>query len=345
MSAVIKGIYNTFLFDSEHGLQLDAIYPTSHPQDARVPVFVHYHGGGMAAGSRRDMFFAQEWMRDILPSKGFLVIFADYRLLYPSTADDIITDVHTLFSYISDPNTELAQSLASLGITIDASHIVVNGASGGNYAAKAAATLPTVIPRPIAWVDLWGQGGNWFSDSLVKPYDITKYTVGLLYDEARAIQLEEAGGGEVVTDDPFVPLEGGKRSDKLGRFSMVAYWLRQGTFLDHLFSAPGLGAKLAAVEPQHRPSLIPPERVHLLLPITPITCPAYLIHGTTDKMCPISESKAIERDMKQLGLEVVVDWVENGEHGLWDTDTRKPVATLGETIEKVVAWVEEKARA
>ncbi|WVQ77388.1 hypothetical protein IAR50_007073 [Cryptococcus sp. DSM 104548] len=348
MSTTPDAIYNTFLFDSQIGLQLDAIYPTLQPRhdnaNVKVPVFIHYHGGGIGAGSRRDMYFCQEWMRDILPAKGFLVIFADYRLLYPSTADDIIADVHTLFAYLANPSTDLSQSLAALGLSIDPSRIVVNGASGGNYPAKAAATLPSVLPRPIAWVDLFGVGGDWLSDFSVKPFDITKALVSIQYDEAKAVELEEAGGGPVVVDDPSEALEGGRRRDVRGRFSMVVYWLKKGTFIDHLLSSPGLGAKLASTPAEHRAALVPADKAHLLLPITPTTCPAYLIHGTTDRMCPISESEAIERDMKGMGLEVEVDWVKNGEHGLWDTDTGKPVASLGETVERVVKWIEEKVQ-
>ncbi|TYJ56262.1 hypothetical protein B9479_003108 [Cryptococcus floricola] len=54
-----------------------------------------------------------------LPSKGFLVLSADYCLLYPSTADDIIADVHTLFSYVASPTTELSSALSSQGPTLD----------------------------------------------------------------------------------------------------------------------------------------------------------------------------------------------------------------------------------
>ncbi|ODO04936.1 hypothetical protein I350_05547 [Cryptococcus amylolentus CBS 6273] len=334
----------TFVYDANYGTKLDAYLPTFGPQDkSRVPVIVHFHGGGLVAGSRNDILLSS-WISETLPSKGFLVLSADYRLLYPSTADDIIADVHTLFSYVASPTTELSSALSSRGLTLDTTRIVVSGESGGNFPAKAAATLASVQPRPIAWLDRFGQGGDWLADHYVKPYDALPFTKFVRYEETHAIELDQQGGGKVVTESGSRPREDGRIRDDLGRFDLYVYWLKEALYVDRFLELPGISAKLAAVPYSKRLALIPAEKRHLLLPITPHTCPAFIAHGTADGMVSIGESEAIAKEMEEQGLEVEKRWREGDSHGFFDIVTLQPSAGSEKLVKDILCWIDKKVK-
>ncbi|WVQ77380.1 hypothetical protein IAR50_007065 [Cryptococcus sp. DSM 104548] len=329
----------TFVYDAKHDIKLDAYLPSQYGVHGKVPALVHFHGGGIVTGSRNDGFFIP-FLREELPAKGIVVISADYRLLLPSTAQDILDDVHTLFHYISSQHTELAHYLSSANLSIDPARIIVSGASGGNYPAKAAATIPSVIARPLGWLDFYGEAGDWLDDFWVKPYDVTPHMAYYKYDEAKAEELEKTGGGKVISDSPVVFGVDLVATDPDNRFGLFVHWLKNGTTLDNLLSSPGLAAKLARVPRSERLALIPTDKRHLLLPVTPQTCPAYLVHGTADGMVPLGDSKAIERDMKELGLEVKTDYVEGAAHGLREPTTRAPVGSMPLIVDGVCKWID-----
>ncbi|WVQ77390.1 hypothetical protein IAR50_007075 [Cryptococcus sp. DSM 104548] len=339
-----QNVPETFVYDPRYDTKLDAYLPTSGVEDKdRLPVFVHFHGGGIVAGSRNDVLLGS-WISDTLPSKGFLVISADYRLLFPSSADDIITDVHTLFAYLASPASALSSALSAKGFKLDAKRMVVSGESGGNVPAKAAATLSSVQPRPIAWLDRFGQGGDWLSDHYVKPYDASPFTKFITYEESRALELEKQGGGEVVTESASWPREDGRVRDDLKRFDLYIYWLKEALYVDRLLGLPGITAKLAAVPHTQRLDLIPAEKRHLLLPITPHTCPAFIAHGTADGMVAIGESKAIAKEMEEQGLEVETRWRDGDGHGFFDAVTLQPSEGAEKLVEDILEWVERKVK-
>ena len=83
----------------------------------------------------------------------WVFISANYRLLIPITAHDIVDDVNNLFTFIrSDLST---QDLGEHKIRIDSDRIAVGGESFGGYCAKLAALY--VKPKPKALVTFYGQ--------------------------------------------------------------------------------------------------------------------------------------------------------------------------------------------
>lgn len=132
----------TVTFDAKHGLQLDAYLPsTSDTLNGRpfnVPVVIHYHRGGMLIGSKSDIyppFMPNAYALSLsfspagnsytypayLRSRKILLISPNYRLLFPSSADDMIEDVRSLFAYIASAETELSSVLYSNGLSADTS--------------------------------------------------------------------------------------------------------------------------------------------------------------------------------------------------------------------------------
>ena len=88
---------------------------------------------------------------------------ADHRLVHPSTGFDIIEDVRALFAFLADPT--FSQKYLPDDIQLDPTRIAVIGASGGGYAARAAALYAQ--PKPKAVFLLYAMGGEFPSDHWV----------------------------------------------------------------------------------------------------------------------------------------------------------------------------------
>ncbi|UOH83564.1 hypothetical protein LQV05_006295 [Cryptococcus neoformans] len=177
---------------------------------------------------------------------------------------------------------------------------VVVGVSGGNYPARAAATLNSIVPRPIGWLDLFGMGGDWLLDFWINGVDVER-TMPLditLHDMAKADELMKTGGGAVVSEVESVLVDG-KATDELGRFNLWIAWQKRGIFLDYARNDTE-------------------EKRRLLLPITPDTPPTYVLHGKEDLLVPFEESLTLENDMKEQGLSIEIDWVDGADHVLRD---------------------------
>ncbi|ADV24077.1 hypothetical protein I305_02471 [Cryptococcus gattii E566] len=269
----------TVTFDAKHGLQLDAYLPsTSDTLNGRpfnVPVVIHYHRGGMLIGSKSDIY--PPFMPAYLRSRKILLISPSYRLLFPSSADDMIEDV------------------------------------------RSSATLSSIVPRPIGWLNLSGMVSDWLLDFWINGIDVER-TMPLdttVHDMAKADELMKTGGGAVVSEVESV-LVNGKATDELGRFNLWIAWQKRGIFLDYVLSEPGLSSRLAQVPYQSRLPMIPKEKRRLLLPITPSTPPTYVLHGKEDRLVPFEESLTLENDMKEKGLSIKIDWVHGADHLLRD---------------------------
>ncbi|KAL0245736.1 hypothetical protein I308_104871 [Cryptococcus tetragattii IND107] len=208
---------------------------------------------------------------------------------------DMIEDVRSLFAYIASAETELSSVLYSNGLSADTSRIVVVGVSGGNYPARAAATLSSIVPRPIGWLNLSGMGSDWLLNFWINGIDVER-TMPLdttVHDMAKADELMKTGGGAVVSAVESVLVDG-KATDELGRFNLWIAWQKWGIFLDYVLSEPGLSARLAQVPYQSRLQMIPKKKRRLLLPITPGTPPTYVLHGKEDLLVPFEESLTLE---------------------------------------------------
>lgn len=91
-----------------------------------------------------------------------------------------------------------------------------------------------------------------------------------------------------------------------------------GTYLDILCGHPGLGGQLAAVPAKDRPSHLPSQLKPLFpeLNLTSSFPPTALVHGTGDTIVLVGESLALAEALEGLGVEVQLELVEGGEHGL-----------------------------
>lgn len=241
-------------FDIEHDLQLDAYLPDMsdkvNDRALSVPVVIHYHRGGMLIGSKGGIY------PSFMPGK--------YTYLSHSVLLENLIKILSLPS-ISENSTHLPQLQITFPVlcgryntgravafhiyrfcrnraiihpafqrplSLDTSRIVVVGVSGGDYPARAAATLSSIVPRPIGWLDLFGVGGDWLLDFWINGVDVER-TMPLditLHDMAKADELMKTGGGAVVSEVESVLVDG-KLTGELGRFNLWIAWQKRASSL------------------------------------------------------------------------------------------------------------------
>jgi len=105
-------------------------------------------------------------LQERVTEAGYAFISADYRLMPPSTAHDIIDDIKDAFRFIrEDLNSQLSAAMYSAGCRsascylVDPNAIAVAGSSAGGQCALYAAMH--VSPKPKAMVLMYSMGGDY----------------------------------------------------------------------------------------------------------------------------------------------------------------------------------------
>lgn len=169
----------TFIYKhvDDLGIQLDLYLPdalNTNPgaTPISIPVLFNFHGGGLTVGNTRSWFPSwlkgepfglYEYSTDSIMSSdralkaGIAFISADYRLLPPSTAHDIVEDIQDAFRFVTEKLNPLLSS-TSIPFHIDGNAIAVSGCSAGGLCAYLSVTHAE--PRPKAVIALYAMGGD-----------------------------------------------------------------------------------------------------------------------------------------------------------------------------------------
>ncbi|CAG8122465.1 unnamed protein product [Penicillium salamii] len=257
----------------------------------------------MTAGSRRTVPYPS-WLYDHCQEKGYIFISADYRLCHPTTTFDQIEDAKALFKFLAGDFTHhLPQS-----VTLDTARIAVSGFSAGAYSARAACVY--AHPKPAVLLSVYGLGGDLLLDHWTRgrpPTSIAKFAD---LDEYPRLLADKT----VISDDS----EGGTGFSN--RFTLTVRWELDGTMLDGCFGAPGLGARLDALDYSRRDAAVPEDLKPGFLQsfVTENYPPSVFVHGTADEVVPDQESVHHHEQLVKLGVKSKLCLVKDGPHGLGD---------------------------
>lgn len=295
-------------------IKLD-LYIPPEPKQGLVPALVHFHGGGMIAGCRKTLFF-QHWLKDAMLEHGILFISADHRLLYPSTAFDIIADVKSLFAFLTSPS--FSETHLPSGVTLDASRIAVSGESGGGYATRAAGIVAE--PKPKALLLQYAQGGQLLDDHwlAVKDRDVPDPEGGIVTKESVAHLINDTQ--EPISDDPMPFLGDDAPNGDSGRTKLLLWWWRTGGFVDVVLGVNGMSKFLRGLTLAQREGFLPEalRKVILQTQLTEKFPPTFLLHGKDDKLVLPAESQLTYDRLMELGVEVELHMLEGAGHTLID---------------------------
>lgn len=165
-------------------------------------------------------------------------------------------------------------------------------------------------PKPAVLLSVYGLGGDLLLDHWTgsrPPTSIAKFAN--LDDYPRLI-----ADRSVISDDN----NGGTGASN--RFALTVQWELQGKMLDGCFGAPGLGAKLNALDYSSREAAVPEHLKPGFLQslVTENYPPSVFVHGTADDVVPDQESIHHHEQLVQLGVKSKLLLVKDAPHGLGD---------------------------
>lgn len=275
---------------------------------------------------------------------GILFISADHRLLYPSTAFDIITDVKNLFTFLASPS--FSETHLPPGVTLDTSRIAVSGESGGGYATRAAGIFAE--PKPKALLLQYAQGGQLLDDHwlAVKERDVPDPEGGIVSKESVAHLLNRPQ--EPISHDPMPFLGDDAPNGDSGRSKLLLWWWRTGGFVDVVLGVNGMSRFLRGLSLAQREGYIP-ETLRTAILQTQLTetfPPTFLLHGKGDRVVLPAESQLTYDRLTDLGVEVELHMLEGAGHTLIDEkDPPNLAAGAKELQQKAVEFLMRKLKA
>ncbi|KAF8885678.1 Alpha/Beta hydrolase protein [Gymnopilus junonius] len=339
--------------DGSLPISFDVYFPSledAPKEDVRLlPTVIYFHAGGLTVGSRESWF--PNWLQKRVNSLGFVFISADYQLLPPSTAHDIVKDIQDLFSFITRNEIKTGE----VTFKADGDRIAVCGSSAGGLCAYLA--VMNCRPKPKALVSLYGMGGNFFTPHYLTPksgvffrgreplspsdfesylYPFTKGPLPRIADSPRAYHPQTYHIPNYPANErQFLP----RLYLQLGIF--IDYYtgmhepsLSEGNDKDHEEGA-GKGNHGAAGSPTIPTTTVEdykqtiPSIYHSVFPQLAdhrAWPPSLLLHGTADTAVPVEDSRNLLRLLKNAGVPVEIIELEGQEHsfdyqlnaeGLW----------------------------
>lgn len=272
-----------------------------------------------------------------------LFISADHRLLYPSTAFDIITDVKTLFTFLASPS--FSETHLPPGVTLDASRIAVSGESGGGYPTRAAGIFAE--PKPKALLLQYAQGGQLLDDHwlAVKDRDAPDPEGGIVSRESVAHLLNEQQ--EQISYDPMPVLGDDAPKGDSGRTKLLLWWWRTGGFVDVVLGVNGMSKFLRGLTLPQREGYIPEtlRRALLQTQLKEDFPPTFLLHGSNDRLVLPAESQLTYDRLRELGVEAELHVLEGAGHTLIDEkDPPNLAAGARELQQKAVEFLMHKLK-
>lgn len=274
---------------------------------------------------------------------GILFISADHRLLYPSTAFDIIADIKNLFTFLASPS--FSETHLPPGVTLDATRIAVSGESGGGYATRAAGIFAD--PKPRALLLQYAQGGQLLDDHWLAVKDRDAEGPGgenvAREDVAHLLDRQQ----EPLSDDPMPLLGDDAPKGDSGRTKLLLWWWRTGGFLDVVFGINGISRFLRSFKLAQRENHIP-EALRPAILQTQLDedfPPTFFLHGKQDTLVLPAESRLTYDQLMELGVEAELHMIEGAGHTLIDEkDAPNLAAGAREAQRKAVEFLVYKLK-
>ncbi|KAH7190135.1 Alpha/Beta hydrolase protein [Fusarium oxysporum] len=109
-------------------------------EEAKCPLLVHFHGGGLVIGTRLDAPIMPLWETQFASYQSAVLVSPSYRLLPEATGSDILCDISEFWAWV---HSDLSAAVSAIlpNIVIDLTRIAAGGESAGGYLALQSAFL------------------------------------------------------------------------------------------------------------------------------------------------------------------------------------------------------------
>ncbi|KAI5479431.1 hydrolase [Pseudohyphozyma bogoriensis] len=259
-------------------------------------------------GNRQRNAWCPEWLIDGALNAGFAVALAEYTLLVPKNAHEIIADVKDLFKFVE---TDLNTKLEAVGTQrIDTSNIVVAGTSAGGYVAYLSSMYASIKPKAL--VPIFAMGGNYLSDHYVVPKTEQFFLeIPFFPSDAYFRSILDLPPTAHVTNTATLD------PTKDPRIAFYPYTLQTATTLDFITGIPGLSKQLAQLPEEERAAVVPASAIPLFPQLADSTSfpPTFFLHGDEDTAVKVEESRAMWQKLVDAGVECELYEKKGATHG------------------------------
>ncbi|KAG2009678.1 hypothetical protein CC2G_012579 [Coprinopsis cinerea AmutBmut pab1-1] len=328
------------------------------------PAFLYFHAGGLVYGNRRS--FIPRWLSDRVATQGWLFISADYRLIPPSTGDDILEDVRDLWNFLTNRDLTLELDISAskddrktAKFKFKADSIAVGGSSGGGLCAYLAA-VHCRNPKPVAILSIYGMGGDFFTPHYLVPKQ-EKFPRAAEFLKEKDFKsflhpFEEDDLSEVAHDPRF------SRGTLSARVHVSTLYLQSGVWLDYYtgrhdpsisrtlqrlcrFSQFVSPLEISVADEGVRDQVVEEVKcVDGLFPQLKVSSdwpPVFLIHGSGDTSVPVGESVHLYGLLQEAGVPAELVMVEGEEHGF--DQGKESESKWGSYFDRAMEWLRKYA--
>ncbi|KAF8956513.1 Alpha/Beta hydrolase protein [Flammula alnicola] len=241
------------------------------------------------------------WLYRRVRSLGYAFVSANYQLMPPASAHDIIADMQDLFSFITQNEIQGTQQTFKGNPNM----VAVAGSSAGGLCAQLAAMHCS--PKPKAIVSLYAMGGNLFTLHYLKAKNEVFFMGRDLLnrdDFPDYLYPFKRGAPSRTSDSPLVyhPVTGDPANS---RIYLPPLYLQLGCFVDYYTG-------------MHEPSLSNTLGATLeddFITETELDWPpTMLLHGTGDSAIPVDDSCHMQAVIERAGIPVELIEFEVMEH-------------------------------
>ncbi|THH11144.1 hypothetical protein EW145_g848 [Phellinidium pouzarii] len=309
---------------------IDVFLPPTVTSEEPLHTVLYFHGGGLTVGNRNSWF--PHWIFDRALEAGYAFMSADYSLLGPLTAHNVLEDIEDLFRFlVKDLNKELATT-EKTGLRIDPSSIVVSGSSAGGLCAYLAALH--AVPKPKGILSLYGMGGNFLLPQYLavktEPFFIGREILDP--DNFRQFlapfppDLQATSDSNLLYHPQDHPSTPGWPANP--RMQLCRLYLQLGMFLDYYTGehVPSLSTYLRTILESESSNVdVPASALRDAIPSRHIRLfpqflvdstfpPTFIIHGEQDSAVRVQESHDLKELLDAAGVEAVLCVIEGQEH-------------------------------
>ncbi|KAF8965120.1 Alpha/Beta hydrolase protein [Flammula alnicola] len=288
-----------------------------------IPIVIYFHAGGLSVGNKE---WFPTWLYRRVRSLGYAFVSANYQLMPPASAHDIIADMQDLFSFITQNEIQGTQQTFKGNPNM----VAVAGSSAGGLCAQLAAMHCS--PKPKVIVSLYAMGGNLFTPHYLKAKNEVFFMGRDLLnrdDFPDYLYPFKRGAPSRTSDSPLVyhPVTGDPANR---RIYLPRLYLQLGCFIDYYTGMhdPSLSNTLGAIleddfitetELEYRDKFerAIPEAHRLLFPQLGVDSswpPTILLHGTGDTAIPVDDSRHMQAVIERAGIPVELIEFEGMEH-------------------------------
>ncbi|KAF4943262.1 hypothetical protein FSARC_14973 [Fusarium sarcochroum] len=287
---------------------------TAAENGSASPIILRFHGGGFVGSSSLFPDFFALWHMELALKHSAVIISPNYRLMPESSAEDMLSDVESLWIWLHEELPELIASRTRGLVRLDTSRIITAGDSAGGYlSVMLGLSHPDDIRAVTASYPMIDLKHRHFTQSYEKPMVGLPQIPSLVVD----LHLDKLKRGEI---SPIISSD-----DRGERFDLTFAYAQHGMYRGNF--------------PTARRELFPLDRLEdgANFPRGGV----YIWHGKSDSVVPVDGSIKLAEALRRSDEKAKVHLsIQDGDHG-FDSNSKLDDPWMSAILKEAIAvWLE-----